>query len=54
MHPKISVSPHSFRISSRTDHRKRVSRFEYDGFSSLLVDPWRESWPEYWYSRDDV
>jgi hypothetical protein len=29
-------------------------RFQYGGFSFLMVDPWPESWPEDWYSRDDV
>ena len=29
-------------------------RFEYGGYSFLLVDPWPELWAEDWYSSDDV
>jgi len=29
-------------------------RFEYSGFSFLLVDPWPEGWSENWYASDDV
>jgi len=29
-------------------------RFEYGGFSFLLVDPWPEYWAENWYDFDDV
>jgi hypothetical protein len=29
-------------------------RFEYSGFSFLLVDPWPEYWAENWYATDDV
>lgn len=29
-------------------------RFEYDGISFLLVDPWPETWINNWYSTDDL
>ena len=29
-------------------------RFEYRGFSFLLVDPGPEAWSEGWYASDDV
>jgi hypothetical protein len=43
-----------FRISSRPIIMMGYPRFQYGGFSFLLVDPWPEYWPEDWYSRDDV
>jgi hypothetical protein len=45
---------HMFRISSRPIIMMGYPRFQYGGFSFLLVDPWPEYWPEDWYSRDDV
>jgi len=29
-------------------------RFEYGGYSFLLVDPWPEYWSDNWYASDDV
>ncbi len=29
-------------------------RFQYGGFSFMLVDPWPASWSEDWYATDDV
>jgi hypothetical protein len=29
-------------------------RFQYGGFSFLLLDPWPEYWAENWYQTDDV
>ncbi|HME06116.1 MAG TPA: hypothetical protein VKG25_03665 [Bryobacteraceae bacterium] len=29
-------------------------RFQYGGFSFLLVDPWPEDWAPDWYATDDV
>jgi len=29
-------------------------RFEYGGFSFLLVDPWPEYWQDNWYSSNDL
>jgi hypothetical protein len=45
---------HWFRIGSRPIIVTGYPRFTYGGYSFLLVDPWPESWPVDWYSRDDV
>jgi hypothetical protein len=29
-------------------------RFEYEGTSFLLLDPWPQSWSQDWYASDDV
>jgi hypothetical protein len=29
-------------------------RFEYGGFSFIMVDPWPEYWTENWYDSDDL
>ncbi len=29
-------------------------RFQYGGFSFLIVDPWPETWGENWYDTDEV
>jgi hypothetical protein len=29
-------------------------RFEYGGYSFLLVDPWPEYWSDNWYASDDL
>jgi hypothetical protein len=29
-------------------------RFEYSGYSFLLVDPWPEYWSDNWYDADDL
>jgi hypothetical protein len=29
-------------------------RFQYGGFSFMLVDPWPEYWAEDWYDTDDL
>jgi hypothetical protein len=29
-------------------------RFEYGGYSFLLLDPWPENWPDTWYESDDL
>jgi len=29
-------------------------RFEYGGYSFLLLDPWPEYWAGNWYESDDV
>jgi hypothetical protein len=29
-------------------------RFEYGGYSFLMVDPWPEYWSDNWYASDDV
>ncbi len=29
-------------------------RFNYGGYSFLIVDPWPDNWADDWYLRDDV
>jgi hypothetical protein len=29
-------------------------RFEYGGYSFLLVDPWPEYWSDNWFDSDDL
>jgi hypothetical protein len=29
-------------------------RFQFGGFSFMIVDPWPEYWSENWYNTDDV
>jgi len=45
---------HSFRILSRPAMYLGYPRFEYGGFSFLMVDPWPEYWADNWYAFDDV
>lgn len=45
---------HRFRIHHRPVIYMGYPRFEYSGFSFLLVDPWPEMWPETWYADDEV
>jgi hypothetical protein len=45
---------HFFRIRTRPVIYMGFPRFEYSGFSFLLVDPWPETWAENWYDSDDV
>lgn len=47
-------SQHWFRITSRPIIVGGYPRFQYGGFSFMLVDPWPEGWSEDWYTRDDV
>jgi len=47
-------SQHSFRLRARPVMYMGYPRFEYSGFSFLLVDPWPEYWSENWYDSDDV
>jgi hypothetical protein len=47
-------SQHWFHITNRPIIVMGYPRFQYGGFSFMLVDPWPEYWPEDWYSRDDV
>jgi hypothetical protein len=47
-------SQHFFRISSRPTMYLGYPRFEYGGFSFLMVDPWPENWAINWYALDDV
>ena len=45
---------HWFRISSRPTMYMGYPRFQYGGFSFLLLDPWPEYWQENWYQNDQV
>ena len=47
-------SQHFFRIRSRPTMYMGYPRFEYGGFSFLLVDPWPEYWADNWYDTDDL
>ena len=29
-------------------------RFQYGGYTFMLVDPWPEDWAETWYDTDDL
>ena len=45
---------HFFRLRTRPVMYLGYPRFDYGGFSFLLVDPWPEYWSENWYDSDDV
>ncbi len=45
---------HWFRMHHRPVIYMGYPRFEYSGYSFLLVDPWPEYWSENWYEADDV
>ena len=45
---------HFFRIRSRPTIYMGFPRFEYGGFSFLMVDPWPEYWADTWYDTDDL
>jgi outer membrane biosynthesis protein TonB len=45
---------HFFRLNTRPVMYQGYPRFEYGGYSFLMVDPWPEYWPDNWYSSDDV
>lgn len=45
---------HSFRLRSRPTMYRGFPRFQYGGFSFLLVDPWPEYWADDWYGADDL
>jgi hypothetical protein len=47
-------SQHFFRIRSLPIMYMGYPRFEYNGFSFMIVDPWPEYWPSNWYASDDV
>jgi hypothetical protein len=29
-------------------------RFQYGGYTFMMVDPWPEDWAQNWYATDDV
>lgn len=45
---------HRFRIQNRPMMYLGYPRFDYGGFSFLIVDPWPEYWAENWYDSDDL
>ncbi|HTM50781.1 MAG TPA: hypothetical protein VL285_18930 [Bryobacteraceae bacterium] len=47
-------SHHPFRLRARPVMYMGYPRFEYGGFSFLLVDPWPEYWSDDWYANDDL
>ena len=47
-------SQHFFRLRTRPVMYMGYPRFEYGGYSFLLVDPWPEYWSDNWYDSDDV
>jgi len=47
-------SSNFFRIPSRPVMYLGYPRFEYSGFSFLMLDPWPEYWSDNWYDSSDV
>ncbi len=47
-------SQHFFRIRTRPVIYMGYPRFQYRGYSFLMLDPWPEYWSEDWYANDDV
>jgi hypothetical protein len=47
-------SQHPFRLAARPVISSGYPRFEYSGYSFLLVDPWPEYWADNWYDVNDV
>jgi hypothetical protein len=47
-------SSHNFRLRTQPVMYLGYPRFEYGGFSFLMVDPWPEYWSDNWYDNDDV
>lgn len=47
-------SDHWFRIRTQPVIFDGYPRFQYGGFSFLMVDPWPENWAQDWYAADDV
>jgi len=45
---------HWFRITSQPTIVGGYPRFQHDGFSFLMLDPWPEDWGQDWYATDDV
>jgi hypothetical protein len=45
---------HVFRLHTTPVFYLGYPRFEYGGFSFLLLDPWPEYWPVNWYDSDDL
>jgi len=47
-------SEHFFRLRSLPVMYMGYPRFQYNGFSFMIVDPWPEYWAADWYASDDV
>jgi hypothetical protein len=47
-------SQHFFRMRTLPVMYMGYPRFQYEGFSFLLVDPWPEYWSNNWYDSDDL
>ena len=47
-------SQHWFRMHGLPTIYMGYPRFEYGGYSFLLVDPYPESWAENWFDTDDL
>jgi hypothetical protein len=47
-------SQHFFRLGALPVMYLGYPRFEYQGTSFLLLDPWPENWSQDWYASDDV
>jgi hypothetical protein len=45
---------HWFRIQSQPIIVDGYPRFQYGGYSFMMVDPWPSEWAVDWYSADDV
>src|SRR5439155_15757010 len=45
---------HVFRLHTTPVFYLGYPRFDYGGFSFLLLDPWPEYWPVNWYDYDDL
>ncbi len=45
---------HWFRIQSQPSIVDGYPRFQYGGYSFMIVDPWPAAWAENWYAADDV
>jgi hypothetical protein len=47
-------SQHWFRIHRRPIIIGGYPRFQYGGYTFMMVDPWPEDWSDDWYATDDV
>jgi hypothetical protein len=47
-------SQHFFRMRTLPVMYMGYPRFQYEGFSFLLVDPWPEYWAANWYDSNDL
>ena len=45
---------HWFRIRSQPIIVSGYPRFQYGGYTFMMVDPWPEDWASDWYAADDV